>query len=99
VLFFNAFDISGQYYLDFENFLYLIKDLELQTVPIEYSDITFTWKTVEELLELARGNYEGTNTPKEGIVIRPAIEEDSYILDGRLSFKVINNDYLLKFDE
>jgi hypothetical protein len=32
----------------------------------------------------------------EGIVVRPAVECYSYNLRGRLSFKVVNNDYLLK---
>jgi hypothetical protein len=48
------------------------------------------------LLKLARGVYPGTKNPREGIVVRPLVERRSEVLDGRLSFKVINNDYLLK---
>lgn len=51
---------------------------------------------VEDLLENAKGNYPQTNNPKEGIVIRPFYEEKfSYLLGGRVSCKVINNEFLL----
>jgi hypothetical protein len=36
---------------------------------------------------------------KEGIVIRPLREQTSATLGGRLSFKVINNDFLLKDED
>lgn len=50
----------------------------------------------EEWIERARGVYAGTRNRKEGIVVRPLVETRSATLGGRLSFKVINNDYLLK---
>jgi len=62
--------------------------------------ITANW-----FLELAKGNYAGTNNRREGIVVRPVCNVDSPTLAGlvnmttespRLTFKVINNDYLLK---
>lgn len=55
--------------------------------------------SIDELLTLADGNYKYTNKPREGIVVRPMYEET---IDGtmdRLSFKVINNKYLLKHKE
>lgn len=59
----------------------------------DYGD--FDSETVDSLLELAKGNYPGTENPREGIVIRPTFEEQyNYLVGGRLSFKVINNDYL-----
>lgn len=36
---------------------------------------------------------------REGIVLRPATEEFDETLEGRLSFKIINPQFLLKFDE
>lgn len=53
--------------------------------------------TLEELQDLSKGNYEGAGQ-REGIVIRPQNEESVKGL-GRLSFKVINNKYLLKHGE
>lgn len=50
-------------------------------------------------LERARGVYTGTRHRKEGIVVRPLEETPSATLGGRLSFKVINNDYLLKDED
>ena len=38
-------------------------------------------------------------TQREGIVLRPLVEEYDDDLAGRLSFKVINPQFLLKYDE
>lgn len=48
------------------------------------------------LLALADGVYPGTKNAREGIVIRPTTETFSPTLGGRLSFKAISNQYLLK---
>jgi RNA ligase (TIGR02306 family) len=55
--------------------------------------------SVDSLLKLAEGNYEGTSGPREGIVIRPMEEVFSPAMKGRLTFKVVNNTYLLKNKE
>ena len=55
--------------------------------------------TLDGWLEAARGRYPGTKSNKEGIVIRPRVETRSEALGGRLSFKVINNDFLLKDED
>lgn len=52
--------------------------------------------TLDSLLKLAEGKYEGTSNEREGIVIRSAMGEYSPTLAGRLSFKAINNRFLLK---
>ena len=52
--------------------------------------------TQESLLRLADGCYRETNNPREGIVVRPETLRYSETLKGRLSFKVINNTFLLK---
>ena len=73
----------------------LCERLGLSMVPIEEEGETFPYGTVEELLERARGKYSsGMN--KEGIVIRPVEPVYSEIIQGPLSAKVLNNDYLLK---
>ena len=55
--------------------------------------------TLDRWLEAARGIYPGTKSRKEGIVVRPIEEAPSPTLGGRLSFKVINNDFLLKDED
>jgi RNA ligase (TIGR02306 family) len=100
IYFFNVFDIDNHKYLDFKEFLDLIQHLSLTTVPIDYVGMyNDKWNSVNALLELAKGNYIFENRilgVREGIVIRPTIETYSPTLKGRLSFKVVNNDYLLK---
>ena len=54
---------------------------------------------LERYLELAQGFYTGTRNRKEGIVVRPLTERLSPTLGGRLSFNVINNDFLLKDED
>ena len=58
-------------------------------VPEEERGINFNY-TLDELLEKAKGNYT-SGKRKEGIVVRS--------LDQTISFKVVNNDYLLKDEE
>lgn len=49
--------------------------------------------TLPELLELAKGKYPN-GQQQEGIVIRPKNRTYSKYLNGNLSFKVLNNDWL-----
>ena len=73
----------------------LCKKLGLKMVPVEELGEVFPYDSVEELLERARGKYaSGMN--KEGIVIRPVEPVYSRTIEGPLSMKVLNNDYLLK---
>ena len=73
----------------------ICKHLGLNMVPIEEVEEEFKYKSVDELLERAKGKYaSGRN--KEGIVIRPVETVYSNTIAGPLSMKVINNDYLLK---
>ena len=73
----------------------LCADLGLNIVPIEEVKDKFEYDSVETLLERAKGKYaSGMN--KEGIVIRPTEAIYSHIIEGPLSMKVLNNDYLLK---
>jgi RNA ligase (TIGR02306 family) len=52
--------------------------------------------TLEQLLKLAEGKYEGTKNEREGIVVRPRGPQlKSRILGGALSFKVVSNRFLL----
>lgn len=90
---FNIFDIDKYKYLNYSEMLYLTTDMELKMVPLE-KVVNFTY-SIDELLIMAQGNYKGTNNRKEGIVVRTTDEVNGKII----SFKVLNNDYLLKDEE
>lgn len=91
---FNIYNIDQHKYLDYASFRFVAQELELPTVRI-LGECKFNF-TLEELLEIAKGKYPGTNNNREGIVIRPVNETYSETLAGRMSIKAINNDYLLK---
>ena len=91
---FNIYNIDEHRYLNYKEFKCLAYDLNIPTVETIYHGI-FNF-TLEQLLEMTKGKYVGTNNDREGIVIRPLREKFSNKLQGRLSFKVINNQYLLK---
>lgn len=97
VLFFNAYDFQNSKYYNFGDFLILMKELGLQTVPI-ISDSFKLLPTVDEMVTYAtRKSLINPNSWAEGIVIRPGMERIDADL-GRLSFKVINPEYLLKHE-
>lgn len=91
---FNLLDIDSGEYLDFEELEAVAEHLGIGTVPVEEKGGSFSYQTVDEMLERARGKYP-SGEPKEGIVVRTLAEEKR---EGgkRMSFKVLNNDFLLK---
>lgn len=92
---FTAIDLGAHRRLPLDEMMSLCEKLGLKHVPIEERAEVFPYKTVDELLERAKGKYpSGMN--KEGIVIRPVKPVFSYTLSGPLSMKVLNNEYLLK---
>jgi len=95
---FDVFNISTQKHLDFVKQQELFEWLEIPSVPLQSWGTVINNLGIENLLELAKGHYQN-NSPREGIVIRPMIETYSKTLKGRLSFKVINNEFLLKYGE
>jgi RNA ligase (TIGR02306 family) len=91
-------------FLDYGDFISFCAERGLQTVPIEQvieGEAAASFEhSLDRWLERARGTYAGTKSRKEGIVVRPLVEAPSAALGGsRLSFKVINNDYLLKDED
>lgn len=97
-LVYNIFDINKQEYLDFEDFKSTVKFLNLTPVPVIDTNFVLN-HTVKELVEYSKGKSIYSNCPhREGIVLRPLKEERDYKL-GRLSFKAINPDFLLKYGE
>lgn len=103
IFMFGVYDARAGHYLDFADFVGFCKEYGLRTVPIEREvrgdEALHFEHTLDRWLEAARGTYAGTKSRKEGIVVRPLVESRSATLGGRLSFKVINNDFLLKDED
>ncbi len=92
---FTVYDAAASRRYGLDEMLELCERLGLASVPVEERGEAFPYKTVEELLERAKGCYE-SGSRKEGIVVRPVEPKRSAVLGGALSMKSINNDYLLK---
>lgn len=96
---FDVFDVDERTYLTYWDMINFCKELGLTPVPMEEIGTNFSYN-LDGLLELAKGNYANTETPREGVVIRPLLDMKSEKLHwNRLSFKVKNNEFLLKFKE
>jgi len=100
---FNVYDLRAAKFLELDAFLAFCAERGLPTVPIERvvrgDEALHYHHALDAWLEAARGTYAGTKQRKEGIVVRPLVEQASAALGGRLSFKVINNDFLLKDED
>ena len=100
---FNVYDLRAGKFLELDAFRAFCAERGLPTVPIERvvrgDEAANHDHSLDTWLEAARGLYAGTKQRKEGIVVRPLIEQASTALGGRLSFKVINNDFLLKDED
>lgn len=90
IMFFNAFDIDEQLYFETSDFISLINQLGLETVPMLDNFFTLP-ESMDELLLYSEGKSTlNPNTEREGIVIRNNRRT--------ISFKAISNKYLLKTD-
>ena len=85
---FDVKDWDSQKYLPYDDACRLCADLGLQVVPLEERGDHFDY-SLDQLLEKAKGKYQ-SGLDKEGIVVRDAISPKA------VSFKVLNNDALLK---
>ena len=98
---FSVYDLRAGEFLPFDKFVAFCAEHGLTTVPIERvvdgAEAAAYDHSLEGWLAASRGSYAGTTRHKEGIVVRPLVEQRSHALAGsRLSFKVINNDFLLE---
>jgi RNA ligase (TIGR02306 family) len=95
IWFFNVYDIDEHRFLDFEEFVFFFKNLNLKTVPVLETNYELSGN-IEELVRLSVGKSVLNDVQREGIVLRPLKEiEDS---SGRISFKAINPKFLLKYE-
>ena len=90
---FTIYDLNKKKYCLYEDLKSYCQKmgLEMVTVDSEGNDFNFT---KNELLEKVRGKYPGSKHDREGLVFR--LKETHEINGERASFKVINNDFLLK---
>lgn len=104
IYFYDAFDIQIFKYYDLNDFKTLVENkLKLKTVPIISYDFILI-DNIDELVKTSIGkskiNPEGM---REGIVVRPLKEiYDCTVMEdnnGRISFKVVNPEYLIKYGE
>lgn len=75
------------------------REFGLDMVPVEEVgvDLPSVYPSVESLLARADGDYPNGGK-KEGIVVRPLEPVFCRQIGGPLSFKVVNNNYLLKYE-
>ena len=86
---FNVIDLRYKLRLDVDSMIqHCDTVLNIPTVPIEEIGEKFSYDSIKTLLIKANGLYRGTKNPREGLVIRSS---------KLISFKVINNEYLLKY--
>lgn len=97
IYFFNAYNYETGEYLDFQEFKDIFGFLGFETVPILHTGIELP-KTVDEAVAMAtRKSVINPDSWAEGIVYRPLKElKDTRM--GRVSFKVINPEFLLKYE-
>ena len=95
---FNIYDIMAGKYLDSSKMFEFCEKYKLTTVPLIAVNYSLP-STIDELVEISKGDstlYKPS--PREGLVFRSA--EECYDEDlGRLSFKVVNPLFLLKYGE
>lgn len=92
---FTVYDINARRRVEYKELVKFCEAIGVPMVPVLEEGEAFDYN-LEQLLEKARGKYEGTKNHREGLVIRPQVNTYSQKLQGPLSIKAINNDFLLK---
>lgn len=109
VYFFNAFDIDNYKYLGYDDFMTLINDLGVESVPVIQTNYELS-DDIQSIVKFATRKSVLSNSDvwAEGIVIRNMRDDDILPLPrnfqkygniNRLSFKAINPEFLLKYGE
>ncbi len=100
IYFFNIFDIDAYSYFSLQEVKALLGDLDLNMVPVLEENYLLE-SNVEALVAKSKlKSVLNKDTIAEGIVIRPVEEKiDRNVMQGRMSFKAINPDFLIKYDE
>lgn len=103
IWFFNAFDIDKRKYLNFYELKQLLENLDLPMVPVVSTDYILE-NDIDAIIKMA--TIKSTIYPEawaEGIVIRPLIDKyeisNENFVNGRISFKAVNPEFLLSYGE
>ena len=88
---FDIYDLEKQQYLDSKIRLQICDELGLLHAPV-VGYRQFNFNTIDEALKFAEGKSELSDNEREGIVFKNT-------RNTNLSFKIINNKYLLKHGE
>jgi hypothetical protein len=100
---FNLYGVEDRKFAQMPTLLFFCDKHNYSMVP-DVQVRTFDWKSVDDLLEASKGSYSN-GTPREGIVIRAFdsnsiwIDEPTKKMHAMWSFKVINPDYRLKYQD
>ena len=95
VRFFNVFDMDRRVYLSFDPLMEAMRKLNLETVPVITADYKLE-NDINAIVKMAtRKSLVCPGAWAEGIVIRPLIERMDPVI-GRVSFKAINPEFLLR---
>lgn len=95
---FNLFDLDAYRLIDHDRALEVLAEVGLEPVP-QLGTLVLN-HTVDELVAFSEGpSVLNPKAQREGVVLRPPAEEHDPDIGGRLSFKVINPKFLLKYDE
>jgi RNA ligase (TIGR02306 family) len=85
---FNVIDIKYRSRVSYQDMVQICGELGLKPVPLVEQGASFPYTDVAAILKLSQGTYQNTKNQREGIVVR----------GDKISFKAINNEYLLKND-
>lgn len=95
---FNVINVDTYQLLSHEQMLQVLCDMSLAPPP-QLGTLVLN-HSVDQLIALSEGtSVLNPQAQREGIVLRPLVEEYDAELGGRLSFKAINPKFLLKYDE
>jgi RNA ligase (TIGR02306 family) len=95
---FNLLNLDESRLVDHEQAVVLLREAGFIGVP-QLGTLVLN-HTVDELVQFSIGtSVLNSKVQREGVVLRPPVEEFDVDVGGRLSFKVINPQFLLKFDE
>ena len=95
VRFFRAFDPIKYEFLSYNEFMFMLDEMGLTSVPIIDDDFSLPEK-FEDLILYADGKSALADTAREGVVF--VARDYMKKFQNRLSFKVISNKFILKHD-
>lgn len=94
IRFFDIWDVKSMRYLDYDPFVAMVKDVDLDLMPELYRGI---WKGKEEMYPYAEGmTMLGGKHIREGFVLRTVKERYEPKLDSRMQVKLVGEGYNLQ---